>query len=143
MAFVFGLVMVLLGLLAWGGQTLSWFAPDTAVRWSLTEDASEVEPVFYADVRGEALWDVFTLWTIVVAGVLLMLDVSTWAYFGLIGGGTYVYFAGRGILVRRTMLRRNMRIGDPQGMTMVYSVLAVWGVMGIAAIAAAWSALAG
>lgn len=33
----------------------------------------------------------------VVAGVLLILNNGVWAYFGLVGGGMYVYFAGRAI----------------------------------------------
>ena len=28
MEIVWGVVLIVLGLLAWGGQTLSWFAPD-------------------------------------------------------------------------------------------------------------------
>ena len=138
-----GAVLLVLGMVAWGGQTLSWLAPDTAARWSLTEIEDDVEPVFHADIRGEALWDALTLWTIVVAGALLIMDVSSWAYFGLVGGGTYVYFAGRGIVVRRAMQRRGMRIGDPAGVPTAFAALALWGIMGLVTVAAAWTSLAG
>jgi len=31
----------------------------------------------------------------VTAGVLLIVDSPAWPYFGLVGGGTYIHFAGR------------------------------------------------
>ncbi len=71
---VWGIVVLVSSLLGWGGQTVSWFAPATAVRLALTEAEEDVESVYWADIRGEALWDLLTLWTMVVAGLLLILD---------------------------------------------------------------------
>ena len=48
-------------------------------------------------MRGEAIWDSVTLWTLPLAGVLLLLNNPLWVYFGLVGGGMYLYFAGRGL----------------------------------------------
>jgi len=141
MGILWGLVVVALSLLCWGGQVISWFAPATAVRLTLMEAEDSVEPTYFADVRGEALWDTLTLWTLVVAGVLLTLDVSAWAYFGLVGGGMYVYFAGRGIVTRRAMQQRGYRVGAAQNVKLGYLFLAVWGVMGCITIAAAVVAL--
>ena len=103
MGILWGVVVVALSLLCWGGQAIAWFAPATAVRLTLMEAEDSVEPTYFADGRGEALWDMFTLWTMLVAGVLLIVDNPAWAYFGLVGGGMYVYFAGRGIFTRRAM----------------------------------------
>jgi hypothetical protein len=141
MGILWGLVVVALSLLCWGGQAISWFAPATAVRLTLMEPEDTVEPTYFADVRGEALWDTLTLWTMLVAGVLLVLDVSAWAYFGLVGGGMYVYFAGRGIVTRRAMQQRGYRVGAAQNVKLGYVFLAVWGVMGLITIAAAVAAL--
>jgi len=105
-----GIVIVALSLLCWGGQAIVCFAPATGVKLGLTEAEAEVEPTFWADLRGEALWDFLTLWTLVVAGVLLIIDDSAWSYFGLVGGGMYVYFAGRGVAARVAMRRRGLRI---------------------------------
>jgi len=136
-----GVVIVLLALLAWGGQVLSWLAPATAQRLSLTEARADVEPAFWADLRGEAVWDSFTLWTLVVAGAFLAVDASVWAYFGLVGGAIYLYFAGRGILTRRVMERLGLRIGAPSDVKAAYLMLAVWGVTGLGTMAAAVVAL--
>jgi hypothetical protein len=140
---VWGAVVLALSLLGWGGQAVSWMAPSPAVRWGLMEAEDDVEPAFWADMRGEALWDIFTLWAMVVAGVLLIADVRAWAYFGLVGGGMYLYFGGRGILVRRTMVSRGLRIGDPQSVRVGIIFLAVWAIMSIITIVAAIASLEG
>ena len=141
MGILWGLVVVALSLLCWGGQVISWFAPATAVRLTLMEAEDTVEPTYFADVRGEALWDTLTLWTMLVAGVLLVLNVSVWAHFGLVGGGMYVYFAGRGIVTRRAMQQRGYRVGAAQNVKVGYLLLSIWGVMGLITIAAAVIAL--
>ncbi len=141
MALAWGLVLIALSLLCWGGQTIAWFAPNTAERLALTEAENTVEPAFYADVRGEALWDTLTLWVLLVAGVLLIADSTAWPYFGLIGGAVYVYFAGRGVLTRRAMERRGLRIGTPSGVTTAYAMLSIWGIAGLITVFAAVIAL--
>ena len=136
-----GIVVAALSLLCWGGQTVVWLAPATGVRLNLSEAESDVEPTYWADIRGEAAWDFFTLWTLVVAGVLLIIDHPAWAYFGLMGGGMYVYFAGRGICTLVSMQRRGFRVCRPRNIKMGYTLLAIWGLMGLIVIAAAAMAL--
>ncbi len=143
MAIIGGSILVLLSLLCWGGQTLSWLAPETAVRRGLRESDDDVEPVYAADIEGEAVWDAFTLWTLLVAGVLLIFDSTAWPYFGLIGGAMYVYFAGRGILTRRVMIERSHRVGSESNVTAAFVMLGVWGVAGLATIIAAVIELGG
>lgn len=137
-----GMAVASLSLLAWGGQTIAWLIPDLAVKWSLMEAEGDVEPTYWADIRGEAAWDAFTLWTMVVAGVLLIIDNSAWPYFGLVGGGMFVYFAGRGILTRLAMQQRGLRIGAPSSVRIGSVFLAIWGLMGLITIAASVAELA-
>ena len=136
-----GVVVVGLSVLAWGGQVLAWLAPRTAVRLGLMEAEEDVDAAFWADVRGEAAWDALTLWTMVVAGALLVADVDTWAQFGLLGGGVYVYFAGRGLLVRRSLLRHRVRIGPPASVRTASVFLGISGAMGLVTIGFAAGAL--
>lgn len=141
MGVLWGVAVVALSLLCWGGQLISWFAPATAVRLTLMESEDTVEPTYFADVRGEALWDALSLWTMPVAGALLIAGNTAWAYFGLVGGGMYVYFAGRGIFTRRAMQQRGYRVGAAQNVKVGYLFLSVWGVMGLITVAAAVVAL--
>jgi hypothetical protein len=142
MATAWGLVLIVLSLLCWGGQALAWFAPATAARLGLAETEEAVDPVFHADGRGEALWDTLTLWVLVVAGVLLVADSQAWPYFGLAGGAVYTYFAGRGVLTRRAMELRGLRIGTAGNVTIAYVFLSIWGAMGLVTVVAAAVALA-
>ncbi len=124
-----------------GGQLWSWFAPRTAARLGLTESESDVDPIFWLDARGEALWDLSILWTMPAAGVMLIAGVDRWPYLGLIGGGSYLYFAGRGIVVRSVMRRHDVRIGKPDTIRIGLAALAVWGTIALVTIAASIVAL--
>jgi hypothetical protein len=136
-----GIVVVALALLAWVGQAVSLLAPSTAVRWNLMEAEDDVEPAYWADIRGEALWDALSLWVMVAAGVLLIADEAAWPYFGLVGAGTYLYFGGRGITTRLTMSRRGLRIGSPESVRIGVAFLAIWALMALITIVAAIVAL--
>ena len=137
MRLTLGLVVVVLAGLCWGGQVLSWLAPKTAVRWGFMEPDSEVEPVFAADGAAEARWDAIVLWPMIVAGALFIIDHQAWPYFGLIGAGSYLYFAGRGIATRLTMRARGFRIGTPSNVKIGLIALTVWGAMAVAVMLAA------
>ncbi len=143
MSVLWGAIVVVLSLLSWGGQALSWWAPTIAVRWKLLEAEDDVDPAFWADARAEALWDTLTLWTMVVAGALLIADVYAWIYFGLVGGGMYLYFGGRGIFARVALARRGLRIGSPENVRLGYVFSAVWAAMALVTIVAAIASLEG
>ena len=118
-------------------------SPITAERWKLTESEASVDPILHADGRGEALWDTFTLWVLPLAGVLLVLDLEAWAYFGLLGGGMYLYFGGRGVATRLAIAGRGGRVGDADYLRMALVALVVWGVTGMLVAAGSVAQLAG
>lgn len=141
MGLFWGLTFGTLSLLAWGGQVLTWLAPDVAVRFGVTEAKETVDPAFWADVRGEAMWDSLTLWTGVVAGLLLVIDRAAWPFFGLVAGSSYLYFGGRGLSTRRELHRLRIRYGSPSNVAAARTLLSVWAVAGAIMIAAAVVAL--
>lgn len=143
MKILWGIVVVALSSLAWVGQTVSLLAPSAAVRWNLMEAEDDVEPTFWADIRAEALWDALSLWVMVVAGVLLITDGAAWPHFGLVGGGMYLYFGGRGITTRVAMARRGLRIGAPASVRIGVAFLAMWASMALITVVAAIVALEG
>ena len=141
MGVAWGIVLIVFGLLAWLGQAISWFAPATAERLTLTESEDSVEAAYYGDLRGEALWDTLTLWSMVAAGGLLVMDNFAWAYFGLVSGGMYLYFAGRGIITRTFLAHRGFRIGSTQNVVTARVLLTVWAAVAVITIVAAIVAL--
>ena len=137
-----GVILVLFTLiLSWLIQVINAFSPTLAAQWGLNEPESDVDPAFFADTRGEAIWDALILWTLPVAGILLILDKPAWAYFGLVGGGMFLYLAGRGIIVRLLMQRRGIRIGKPETLKLFYAFLALWGLIAVVTIIMAVDAL--
>ena len=142
MELLWGVAIVGLGLLAWGGQVVTWLAPEAATRLSLTEAEDAVDAVYWADLRGEARWDAITLWTLPLAGLLLIVGHQAWAWLGLFAAGMYVYFAGRGVLARLELQGRAVRIGEPRDVRVAMGVLVVWGVAGLITAVAATVSLA-
>lgn len=134
---VWGVTILVLGLISWLGQTVSWFAPGLAVKLGLTEAESDVETAFWADTRGEAAWDFLTGWTLSLAGLLLFIDNSAWPYLGLVGGGMYLYYGGRGVFTRRAMQQRGLRVGSPESLRLAYVFLSLWALAGLVTIIAA------
>lgn len=134
MNIIWGAILTIFSLLGWLMQAITVLSPKAATRLGLTEPESDVDPAFYADVRGEAYWDTIILWILPVAGILLLLNNTLWAYFGLVGGGMYLYFAGRGILTRLAMQRHGIRIGMPKTLTAIYIFLILWGLIAVVTI---------
>ena len=60
MGIAWGLVLVALSLIGWGGQVISRLAPTAAVRLGLVEAEEDVEPVYWADIRGEGSTAILT-----------------------------------------------------------------------------------
>jgi hypothetical protein len=127
-------VIVVISLPCWLGQAISWISPSTGERWKLTEKAESVDSTYYGDIRGEVRWDTFTLWTMPLAGLLLVLGNDAWAYVGLVAGGMYTYFGGRGIATRRAITQRGGRIGAANDLRVAYAALTLWGALGLLAI---------
>ncbi len=115
MNIIWGAVLIIFtGILCWLGQVINAFSPTLAAKLGLNEPEADVDPTFFVDARGEAIWDALILWTLPAAGLLLIVNHPLWAYFGLVGGGMYLYFAGRLLVVRSMMRRRDIRIGKPE-----------------------------
>lgn len=141
MNIIWGFILFVISFIGFIGQAITAVWPLTAVKLGLTEPEAEVDPTFYLDVRGEAFWDSLILWLLPVAGLLLLLNNPVWPYFGLVGGGIYLYFAGRGIVVRKMMQRRGIRIGSPESLRLIFAFLTLWGLAALITIILAIAAL--
>jgi hypothetical protein len=83
-----------------------------------------------------------TLWTLPLAGVLIIASHEAWTWQGLLGGGIYLCFGGRGLLTRLEMRRRGHRIGEPANVRLALAMCAVWATAGSITVIAAAVALA-
>ena len=131
---IWGILLIVFGLIAWGGQVLSALTPRIAEKLGLIEPEADIDPAFYADARGEAKWDSITLWTLPFAGILIILNSQLWIYFGLVGGSMYLYFAGRTIFTRLELKRKGVRIGKLELLKMYFIFVTLWGLIGLSTI---------
>ena len=142
MNIIWGAILIIFaGILCWLGQVINASSPTLAARIGLTEPESDVDPTFFVDGRGEAIWDALILWTLPVAGILLISNRPWWVYFGLVGGGMYLYFAGRMLVVRLAMQRHSIRVGKPETVKLYNAVLILWGLIAVVTIIMALAAL--
>ena len=141
MDIIWAILIIVFGLIGWGGQVLSTLTPKFAAKLGLIEPEADTDPAFYADARGEAKWDSITLWTLPLAGIFIILNSPLWIYFGMVGGSMYLYFAGRAILTRVELKRRGVRIGKPELLKMYFVFATLWGLIGLATVIKAVKAL--
>lgn len=131
---IWGAVLTVLTLIGWVGQVIYAISPQLGAKLGMGEAESNVDPVFYVDAHGEAIWDAMIIWTLPIAGLLLMFSNSLWVYFGLIGGGSYLYFSGRNLITRIMMQRHGISIGTPGNIRVAYLFITLWGLAAIITI---------
>lgn len=134
MEIIWGAVLTILTLIAWVGQTIIAFSPKLGAKLGVGEAESDVDPTYYIDARGEAIWDSLIIWILPVSGILLMFNNPLWVYFALVGGGSYLYFAGRIISTRIMMQRHGIRIGTPTNIRISYLFVSLWALAAITTI---------
>ena len=134
MELTWGVILFVLTLIAWVGQLIYAISPKLGAKLGMGEAESEVDPVFYIDARGEAIWDSMILWTLPFAGVLLVFNNPLWIYFSLVGGGSYLYFAGRNLTTRFLMQRHGVCIGTSTNIKTAYIFVALWGIVALITI---------
>jgi hypothetical protein len=134
MNLIWEVILISVPLKCWIGQIIIALSPKVAAKIRITEPESNVDPTFFADFRGEAIWGALSLWTLPVAGILLIINNTLWTYFGLVGGGMYLYFVGRGITSRLTMQRHNINIGKSKNLKLNYLFLTLWAIIAIITI---------
>ena len=134
MNLIWGIILVSITLKCWIGQIIIAFSPKVAAKINIIEDESDLNHTFFVDMHGSAIWDAISLWTLPLAGILLILNNNLWTYFGLIGGGMYLYFVGRTITSNITLNRIGLYIGRSKKLMVKYMVLTLWGFVAIITI---------
>jgi len=124
---LFGITVVLLGLLAWAGQTISFLAPHVAEQWGLQEPEDEVDKTLHIiESKALGLNDMLFTWILPLSGVLMIIEHSMWPYFGLVGGGIYLYFSGMIVFSRLYLQKEGIKIGRPNQIKVAYLFSGLW-----------------
>ncbi len=95
MRIVLGLVFVLFGLFGWVGQFISAISLDLARKLGLQEKGEGADPLFVLAERNAARWDSLVLWTLPLAGLVMLIHHPSWPWWAILAGGVYLDTGGR------------------------------------------------
>lgn len=135
MAIGVGILVLVLGLIAWLGQMLAFLLPSVAVKLGVLEPESEVDPTLYImEGKVEAIVDILLIWTLPAAALLMILNHPLWPYLGLFGGGVFLYFSGLITLSRMFLKRAGKQIGSPASERAAHLFGSLWALSAVAMI---------
>jgi hypothetical protein len=127
MTIVIGVVVIIVGLICWIGQSLAFMAPRLAVKLGLIEPENEMDRTLYIiETKAHGLTDMLLTWIFPVSGLLMILDYSLWPILALLGGGIYIYFSGVIILHRVFLKSHGIKIGGPSSERGAYVFGVLW-----------------
>jgi len=88
-------ILCLVGWLLYVGQFISVANFSLAQRLGLQESSDHADPLLSHLELWAARWDLLWLWTLPVAGILMLINHGLWPYAAMIGGGAFVDAGGR------------------------------------------------
>ena len=110
------IVVGILCLAAWllyVGQIISVANFGLAQRLGLQETSDHADPLFSHLELWVARWDLWWLWTLPAAGILMLIDHAWWPYAAMIGGGAFVDTGGREAAKVFGLRQQGVRTGSP------------------------------
>ena len=123
----FGIVVIIVGLLVYIGQFLSFFAPDLATKLGLNSPEADMDGTLYLiETKANGLSDILLTWTFPLAGLLLIIGHPYWPFFALVGSGIYLYFALFTIFARVFLSKEGKKVGSPSDLKIAYGFSTIW-----------------
>ena len=112
-----GVIVVILGLICWVGQTMAIFFLPTAIKLGLFEPEHEVDPsMFLFERMSQGIMDVLLTWILPLSAILMILYTG-WPLFALVRGGVYLYFPGVFMITRIVLKQHGKSVGRPSSVT--------------------------
>ncbi|MDJ0882188.1 MAG: hypothetical protein QNJ56_11115 [Gammaproteobacteria bacterium] len=122
-----GIVVIVVGLLVWIGQSLSFLAPDIATKIGLNSPEKEMDPSLYIiETKANGLSDMLLTWLFPLSGLLMIFDHEAWPFLALVGSGIYVYFALLTILSRFYLKKHGKKVGSSSSERTAYIFSVIW-----------------
>ena len=122
-----GIVVIVVGLLVFIGQALSFFAPDLATKTGLNSPEEDMDQTLYIiETKANGLSDILLTWMFPLSGLLMILDHPSWPFLALVGSGVYLYFACFTIFCRYFLQRQGKKAGSPKDVKVAYVFSVIW-----------------
>ncbi len=129
-----GLICIVLGGIGWLGQLISAVCFERAQQWGLQEKSDHTDPLYRTAELNAARWDTLALWTIMVAGILIVFDHSFWPLFAMLAGGVSLDAGGREAAKYYSLTKHGVRVGSSFNIRLAYGTFASLIVIGLVLI---------
>ncbi|MDJ0909383.1 MAG: hypothetical protein QNI99_09315 [Woeseiaceae bacterium] len=124
---ILGILVILLGLICWLGQTLVVFTPAIAEKLGVGEPEEEIDRSMYLFERfSQGIPDILLTWMLPASALMMLLDIEHWPILALIGGGVYLYFPSVFSITRVVLKRDGFKVGSPSSQVTAYVLGALW-----------------
>lgn len=130
-----GIVALIVGLVGFFGQLISAIDFRLAQRLGLQEKDEGTDRLYRHLELSTARVDLLVLWTMILAGVLMIVDHSWWPWVALVAGGVHVDAGIREIGKIRGLVAEGVRVGTPAEARLGIGFLAFVSVVGLALVA--------
>ena len=121
MRIVLGVVCVVFSGFGWLGQVISVINYPLAQRLGLQEKSENTDPLFQQAEINTAKWDSLVTWTLLAAGILMLMDHYWWPYLSLIAGGIYLDAGGRETAKCLSLRKNGIRMGTSKDIKILFS----------------------
>lgn len=139
-----GILVTVLGLICWVGQTLVVFAPDIAVKLGVGEPEHELDRSMYLFERySQGIPDTLLTWILPASALMMLLGMEYWPIPALIGGGVYLYFPAVFSITRVVLQKDGKKVGTPASVLAAYVFGTLWMLSAIYMIVLAMAELGG
>lgn len=118
-----GFVCLVFGLIGLTGQLISTLNFSLAQRLGLQEKHENTDPLFRRLELNTAKWDLFVLWALPAAGILMLTNHPWWPYMSLVAGGISVDTAGREAAKVLGLLHHGVRTGSDTEVRLYFSFM--------------------
>lgn len=142
MTIAFGIVALLLGLVIMLGQAISVVDYARAQTLGLQEKDEETDSLYRHLELNTARWDLAVLWTLPLAGIVMLADTSWWPWVALVAGGVHADAGGREVFKILGLRAEGVRVGTPSEARNTLAFNALIGAFGVALVAYALVAVA-
>jgi len=133
-----GILVLVLGLIAWIGQALAFLAPSVAVTLGVLEPEEEIDPTLHIiEAKAEGLVDMLLAWTLSASALLMLLGHPLWPYLAFFGAGVFLYFSGLIVFSRVFLRGAGRKVGRSASERAAYFFGGLWAVSAVAMIALA------
>ena len=124
---ILAVLVIVLGLICWLGQSLVVFAPRIAEKLGVGEPEEELDRSMYLFERySQGIPDILLTWMLPASALMLLLGYEHWPILALVGGGVYLYFPSVFSITRIVLQREGLKVGSPASQVTAYVFGALW-----------------